>query len=308
MILFTADLHIKLGQKNVPKDWQYNRFMLLAFKLNELADQHNVEEIIIAGDLLDVAKPSLEEVGLMYDFLSRLEKPIVLIPGNHELLSKSKDCFELIQNMLADLNVEYHEDFITRNGIDFIPYNVLKSKWPKTSSKVAITHVRGEIPPHVEPEIPLERFDRYDKVFAGDLHSYKNSQRNIYYPGSPMVTSFHREPTKGSNGVFLINPTTFEHEWIELDLPQLIRKKVVGEHDMVPTEYHHTIYEIEGDLETLSKIAKSELLDKKVVKDVSTPATLNMSGDVLEELSEYLVVVKGIKEPDKLVSYLKDLL
>jgi DNA repair exonuclease SbcCD nuclease subunit len=309
MILFTADLHIKLGQRNVPVEWQYNRFMMLADKLNKIADEQGVTEIIIAGDLLDVANPSIDELGLMYDFLAELDRPKRLIAGNHEMKTKSLDCFKVIQNMLEDLNVTYYEEFVNLRGIDYIPYNVLKDKnWPDTGAKVAVTHVRGEIPPHVEPEIPLERFDKYDKVFAGDLHSYKNSQRNIFYPGSPMVTSFHREPTKGSNGIFIIDPETFEHEWIELGLPQLIRKKVSSEEEIVKTEYHHTIYEVEGDLESLSGIKKSELLDKKVVKDISTPATLNMSGDVVEELQEYLINVKGIKDPSRLITAFKELL
>ena len=54
------------------------------------------------------------------------------------------------------------------------------------------THVRGEIPPHVVPEVDLERFDKFKTVFAGDLHAHENTQRNIVYPGSPMTTSFHR--------------------------------------------------------------------------------------------------------------------
>ena len=42
---------------------------------------------------------------------------------------------------------------------------------------------------------------------------------------------------------------------------------------MVPTDFHHTIYEIEGDIQDLAAIKNSELLDKKVVKR-SSEATL----------------------------------
>ena len=54
------------------------------------------------------------------------------------------------------------------------------------------THVRGEIPPHVKPEVDLDMFEDFPVVFAGDLHAHSNTQRNIVYPGSPMTTSFHR--------------------------------------------------------------------------------------------------------------------
>ena len=42
---------------------------------------------------------------------------------------------------------------------------------------------------------------------------------------------------------------------------------------MVQTDFHHTIYEIEGDVQDLAQIKNSELLDKKVVKR-ETEATL----------------------------------
>ena len=51
-ILFSADWHIKLGQKNVPREWQVNRYKMLFEKLHvleELVDLH-----IIGGDVFDV--------------------------------------------------------------------------------------------------------------------------------------------------------------------------------------------------------------------------------------------------------------
>ena len=38
---------------------------------------------------------------------------------------------------------------------------------------------------------------------------------------------------------------------------------------MIPTDYHHTIYEIEGDIQQLASIKNSELLDKKVVNIIA---------------------------------------
>ena len=57
---------------------------------------------------------------------------------------------------------------------------------------------------------------------------------------------------------------------------------------MIPSEFHHTIYELEGDIQDLSKV-NSDLLDKKVVKR-STEATLVLDKEmsVSEELAEYL--------------------
>lgn len=303
MILFIADIHIKLGQKNVPFVWQWKRFLKLADEINKL----NPGLVVIGGDLLDVADPSIDEVGLMYEFLTLIKADKILIPGNHEMVDKRRDCYEHIQTMLAATGTMLINSFMSVNGIDYIPYNDLKVKWPETRNKIAFTHVRGEIPPHVEPEIPLERFEIYEKVFAGDLHSYTLCQRNIYYPGSPLSTSFHRNRVKGGFGAFLINPQTYEHEWVEFDLPQLIRKTVSSKEEMVPTSPDHTIYELEGSLEDLSGIENSELLDKKVVKGISKPPTLDMSGNIADELAEYLVKVLGIDNPAEYTSLLEDI-
>jgi DNA repair exonuclease SbcCD nuclease subunit len=299
-IIFIADLHIKLGQKNVPKKWQYNRTMLLAKEINKISD---ADYIVIGGDLLDVAKPSLEEVGLMYDFLEHLDLGGYIIPGNHEMLTKTMDCFTPVDKMLYDLGFDLIREFKTIDNIDYIPYNIIKKDFPAAISKMAITHVRGEIPPHVFPEVDLSKYEAYESVFAGDLHSYKCSQLNLLYPGSPFTTSFHRDRSTRDNGCFIIDTDTGCYEWIELYLPQLIKTTVTSEEQIVATEVDHTVYEIEGNLEELAKVNASDLLSKKITKNISSPSTLDMSGDVVEELAGYLEKIKKI-EADKIPEYL----
>lgn len=306
--ILLADIHIKLGQKNVPIDWQKYRFQMLADAVNA----HSPQLIFIAGDLLDVADPSIAEVGLLYDFLFALQKQnlerIVLIPGNHEMENSRVSCYRHVATMLQHNNVLLLEEITTIYGIDFIPYGAIKSFKPTDRvSDWAITHVRGEIPPHVTPEIDLSVFSGYKAVFAGDLHARSNSQLNILYPGSPMTTSFHRNKISGENGMFVMDVENKTYEWVELELPQLLRKKVMCAEDMVKTDFHHTIYELEGDLDDLAKVGKSDLLDKKVTKDIGTPPTLNLSGDVTEELATFLTEVKGISDTTEYIAEFKAL-
>ena len=159
---------------------------------------------------------------------------------------------------------------------------------------ILFTHVRGEIPPHVVPEVELERFDKFKTVFAGDLHAHENTQRNIVYPGSPMTTSFHRNRVK--TGALLIEDD-WTWTWHELNLPQLIRKTVSDPDDMVQTDFDHTIYELEGDVQDLAKIKNSELLDKKVVKR-EVEATLNLTSEmsISDELVVYLQDILNLDE------------
>ena len=114
------------------------------------------------------------------------------------------------------------------------------------------------------------------------------------YPGSPMTTSFHR--SKVNTGVLVILD---DWEWAfqYLPLPQLLRKTVTDEEEMIPGTYDHVIYEIQGDLSDLAQVKDNELLDKKVVKR-SSEATLLLSKEmtVAEELFEYLTYVLEISE------------
>ncbi len=291
MILFTADWHLKLGQKNVPLEWaeaRYKRFFDQISALEAGCSMH-----IIGGDLFD-RLPSMEELRLYFTFIRRVGIPTIIYDGNHEATKKNKTFFTHLKQVTRDINplvnvvdISYIDD-----GLKFgiLPYAELHRKNALehfNKNKPLFTHVRGEIPPHVKPEIDLKLLEDFPVVFAGDLHAHSNTQANIVYPGSPMTTSFHRNEVE--TGHLLIDERDWSWEWHNFDLPQLLRKTVSSPDEMIPSEYHHTIYELEGDIQDLSKVKNSELLDKKVVRR-SSEATLvlNKEMSIAEELSEYL--------------------
>jgi hypothetical protein len=197
--------------------------------------------------------------------------------------------------------VEVIDDFYSQNGIDIIPYNKLK-EFEKSgcslNSKILCTHVRGEIPPHVKPEIDLSLLNRWQVVLAGDLHSYENSQLNILYPGSPYTTSFHRSFV--DTGAILLDCDAMDHIWIKFNLPQLIRK-TVGVADPKPqTDFDHTIYQVEGDMHELGELEDSELIDRKVIKrDTDSALMLDPEMSLTEEVKEYLSYI--LELPDETV-------
>ena len=297
MILFTADWHIKLGQKNVPLPWacsRYKMFFEAIYDLEEDVDLH-----IIGGDLFDRV-PSMDELTLYFDFIKDIKVPTIIFDGNHEATKKNKTFFSNLTRATSDVNplVEIVDFTREHKWGTILPYADLHKKGAIEKcnpDKPLYTHVRGEIPPHVTPEVDLDRFNPFPVVFAGDLHSHSNTQRNIVYPGSPMTTSFHRDIVK--TGYLLIdedNDSTWE--WGEFILPQLLRKTVDNESDMQPTMFHHTIYEIEGDVADLANIKNSELLDKKVVKR-SSEATLNLKDlTIEEELVEYMSAILNLTD------------
>ena len=85
--------------------------------------------------------------------------------------------------------------------------------------------------------------------------------------------------------------------WDAFEFPQLIRKTVADPSEMLPTDYHHTIYELEGDMQDLANVKNSELLDKKVIKR-NNEATLIIDKEMTlqEELVEYLTYILEISE------------
>lgn len=304
MILFTADWHIKLGQKNVPREWALNRYKLFFEQIYSLEQQCNMH--IIGGDLFD-RLPNMEELELYFSFIRKVKIPTIIYDGNHEATKKNKTFFTQLKQVSRDINplVQIVDiSFVDEDmGFGILPYADLHKPGSIEhfdSTQPIFTHVRGEIPPHVKPEVDLNRFEDFPVVFAGDLHAHSNTQRNIVYPGSPMTTSFHR--TEVSTGYLLINESDWTWMWDRFELPQLIRKTVKDPNEMVPTSYHHTIYEIEGDIQELAGVKNSELLDKKVVKR-STEATLVIDKDltIQEELVEYLTYILEMPE-DKIAN------
>lgn len=309
MILFTADWHIKLGQKNVPVSWALNRYNLFFEQVYILEKDCSMH--IIGGDLFD-RLPNMEELELYFKFIRGVTIPTIIYDGNHEATKKNKTFFTQLKQVTRDINplvtiidVSYVDEDL---GYGILPYADLHRKdsiEQFNTDQPLFTHVRGEIPPHVKPEVSLERFKPFPVVFSGDLHSHSNSQLNIIYPGSPMTTSFHRSEVK--TGYLIIDASDWTWNWEAFNLPQLLRKTVSNQYDMIPTEYHHTIYEVEGDMQELAGVRNSELLDKKVVKRKSE-ASLIIDKDmsVQDELVEYLTYILELPEtaiPDIIGTY-----
>jgi len=297
VILFTADWHIKLGQKNVPIPWACTRYKLFFEQLEDIVAENKVSLHIIGGDLFDRV-PSMDELTLYFDFVKNVKCPTIIFDGNHEATRKNKTFFTNLKRVTEELNpqVRVITETYYKDDWAILPYADLhkKNSIEDINTEYLFTHVRGEIPPHVSPEVELTRFDKFKTVFAGDLHAHENTQRNIVYPGSPMTTSFHRNLVKTG---YLLIEDDWSWTWHQFDLPQLLRKTVSSTEEMIQTEWHHTIYEVEGDVSDLSGVKNSDLLDKKVIKR-KTEATLILDKEMTieEELGEYLSYILELDE------------
>jgi len=315
-ILFSADWHIKLGQKNVPREWQKNRYKLLFKKIHAMSatDVH-----ILGGDVFDTL-PKPDEMALFFEFVAGCTVRTIIYDGNHEATRKGQTFLTFFKDTVREINplVEIVDGITTYDlgdednpsvMVDIIPYTHLKTFHNRGdfTSDICCTHVRGNIAPHVIEEIDLDLFKNWDIVLAGDLHSHSNSQKNIIYPGSPLAISFHRNSIE--NGVIMYDTDAKDVEFIPLGLPQLIRKTVSSKDEIIKTDYDHTIYEVTGNILELSDIdSASELIDKKLINRESD-AVLNLHNlSTEEELRTYfeLVVKLMDNELDDVIKVFND--
>lgn len=298
-LMLTADWHIKLGAKNIPEEWAVNRFHSLFQQIHQKAEQ--VDLHIIAGDVFDKL-PNMQELALFMEFVTHVNVRTLIVDGNHEATKKGATFFSYLKQMCSSLNplVQVIDDYHDEYGIDFIPYCKLKEfatgKHPEFNNRICVSHFRAEIPPHVKPEIPLELFEPWDTVLAGDLHSYDNCQRNILYPGSPVTTSFHRSLV--DTGYILFDTETHEHTWHKFEVPQLIRKTVKAGEPTPQTDYHHTIYEVEGSLTELAALDAEGVIDKKIIRRTTdTSLILDPKMSMRDEVVEYFTYILELDEP-----------
>lgn len=298
-VLFTADLHIRIGQKNIPREWALNQYDIMFNEIDRVFKEENCDIEVHGGDIFDKV-PTMEELSVYIGYLWRdAERIRVIFDGNHEATKKGDTFLKYLKPMIPDETSlcnglgNYYDYF------DILPYTDLhKLDKVRGDHKVLLTHVRGNIPPHVKAEVDLTLFDKWDIVFAGDLHAHSNSQRNIVYPGSPRTVTFHRNEVK--LGVITFDTDKpLEWKWHEIRVPQLLRKTIENPNDIIKTNFHHTIYELTGNVLDLAKVDRdSDLLDKKIIQN-EKPPTLDLANMTIEEeLEKYLTQITNLSKPE----------
>lgn len=84
-ILHTSDWHLGKRLEDFPRIEEQE---LVLRQICDIAEQHQVDAVIIAGDLFDTFNPPCEAVDLFYKTLKRLanngHRPVIAIAGNHD--------------------------------------------------------------------------------------------------------------------------------------------------------------------------------------------------------------------------------
>lgn len=279
-MLFVADEHVLFRRKGVPADFEKLRYIQLFDHLLNLSAYPSCVAVIHGGDLFD-RSPTIQETALVVKYLNAVVKPTYIIPGNHEQIKKDTTFLSELSNMVSNPLVSIISDYATYNidgtNIDFIPFNRLKQFEKEgnsaLNSELLITHVRGCIPPHVTPEVDLSIFDRWKLVLAGDLHSHSNSQRNIVYSGSPLTTSFYRNKPK--KGILKVDLDTLSVDFIDLNLPALLKLTVESKDDIVEnTSQDFIAYDIVPKVEAIIEAKEDTVFHKEASREDAILAVL----------------------------------
>jgi DNA repair exonuclease SbcCD nuclease subunit len=297
-LLFLADIHIKDKHKGVPSDWLETRWNLFLAKFVEL--QASADYCILGGDLFDTAMPTPIETRRYFELVQACNIPSVITTGNHEQKTKKYNILEDYAQATIAINplVSVVTEPETIFGVDILPYQYIKE--PTNQSNVLITHVRGEIPPHVKPEVDLDLYSKYKLVLAGDLHAHSNSQLNIVYPGSPYTTSFHRKISKGENGAIIVDLDNLDDiKHIDMELPQLLRYTITSMKEVEQEDFDFIQWELEGDMSEVAGINDPNVRKKPKATQVSAQLDLTGSSDLVSELDLYFDQIEQLNATDK---------
>ncbi|WP_336704133.1 exonuclease SbcCD subunit D [Chryseobacterium indologenes] len=125
-ILHTADWH--LG-KRLDRFSRLEEQVLVMNEIVQIADEQNVDLVLIAGDLFDNFNPSVEAAELFYKTLKRLslngKRPVIAISGNHDSPSLI-DAPDPLARECGIILIGHPKAEITPFGTDY--FNIINSK------------------------------------------------------------------------------------------------------------------------------------------------------------------------------------
>jgi exonuclease SbcD len=114
-ILHTSDWH--LGRTLYGKKQRYDEHEEFLSWLLETVKQHNIDMLIVAGDIFDTATPGSRAQTLYYEFLGKIRKTgcshVIIIAGNHDspsLLDAPKDILAAMDITVTGHAAENPED------------------------------------------------------------------------------------------------------------------------------------------------------------------------------------------------------
>lgn len=301
----TGDIHVSI-KKDIPEQWQVNRYHLLFTQLAQDCVREEAD-LIIAGDLLDKAAPTLQELQLVFTFFKVLEDAGVLtylISGNHETISSGKCTFSYLKDILpgnvslmSGKTLGIEEDcelhFMSHCDLNF------DQGAATDKTQILVTHFRTGVSTYILEELDTEKLCApYDLVIAGDIHS-NYEKGKLVYTNQPINSCFETKPDTG--GLLLeLDQGLASYRRIKTNLPSLVQVNCESVEDLDKCIFNTTDFyrvSVTGSLKEL-RAAKVNLPNVKLDR-------LPRISDLVEDYSESESACEEMALDMQLVEYLK---
>lgn len=213
-IALLGDVHLALNKNS---EFERNRFL----ELIKTISIKKYDVVIFTGDLLDKARPSLEELQLLQFSilnLNHLGVRTIVLDGNHEAVDKNSSTYDYVKleglEYLPNDSLEYEGVTINTLGYsNLIKYPLLKK------SDILLSHFRSDFG-IIKEEIDVKAISKKaDLVILGDIHQRYSPYENVHYTGSPYSIHFTSQSHKYGYIELTIDSGSYKHEYVDLELP-----------------------------------------------------------------------------------------
>lgn len=310
-LIVSGDQHISV-KKDIPIEWQLNRFRLLFKSYVDLCKKHSAD-LILTGDLFHAANENKWEKRLFLELINLLEREEIrthIIIGNHENMGAQGSTLDYFQPDFDNLDwVQYHPtiSFKKEEGCElvFVGHNQLQAwldsgdtEWEGT--RIIFSHFRPTVNKFIQEEIDVQKFISTSSLcICSDIHlPLTLCDGRLVYTNSPLNTHFEPKPDCGCL-LLTLDSGEVSYKRLVLSLPNLIQITTTASafEDTVDTVDYYRI-EVTGTPEELRSI-KTESPNTKLLKIPE-----------LQETYAELEVTKEVKDQslqDALIGYMQEL-
>ena len=288
-IVVTGDIHINTNRF---REFELKRLSYLQKNINK----QKPDLVILNGDILDKAKPTLQDLQLFYKFTSGIKSTIFLIAGNHEELSIRETCYDFIP--------EVNYTYITTGKLEykdwkllFVSHNHLNDI-KKLKGDILFTHYRSAVNIHTTDEYNNKLVSEKFKItFLSDIHQKMNPYMNILYTSSPNSLKFNKEvDTYGFYVITLNDDINYDYQILNKYSKQRLIVSATNIEDVKAVLNKHNSW--------LFKLSLSDSDLKDEFKDYDNIVGVDLlSVDEYDEKEDYKQAVENIFNKQKLNPY-----
>ena len=236
-IIHAADLHLGSRLTSLPtgniRETRKNEILKSFNKMIDYAKEHNINIIMLSGDVFDSDRPSKKDKTFFYDAIkANKEITFLYLRGNHDI---EESLIEELDNLktFTDEWTSYNFENITISGIELSPINKasLYSSLSLDKDNLNIVMMHGDVNTKGKEFIDLKKLSNknIDYLALGHIHMYGEytiDKRGIaIYPGCLDGRGFDELDEKGFV-ILDIDNNTIKHTFIPFSSRIIVEKKI----------------------------------------------------------------------------------